>query len=822
LKAIFKILGYGVAIVGLTTLSLLAAGYFFKDKIINAFYAKANTYLTTPVQVGSTELSLIRNFPLLSITLNQVRIEDSHPEPFTLLAADRIAFSFDALEAWNGNFEILKLEIENSVTNIRYDKKGESNFRVLRDTSANKESSIRFRIKNFSAKQTEVVYEDFQSNHKHHYTSEKIRSEIDYSSDVYAIKASGDLGVILINLDGLQLLQNKKFTANTYIELNPTDESFDVRSAVLETGNARFSVEGFYDFGASSRVDLSIISEGSDVKAITPLLPNSVVQALAPYQSTGNVSFKLRISGIPGTRKGLLVTSDFSCRNASFTHPETGFTLDSLFAEGIFSGTTGDQSQNELALKNISGRLNRRSFNANLSVRDLNNPFIDTEFNGAIDHIALERLLPDSLFSNVEGSLNADFKLSGFWEDLKSRSTARRAKANGSILFNNVSFNYRNKNQKFIRWSGSMALKDSDINLENLKGSLGRSDLLLNGKIINALPFILQDNQDLGLDIKLGGAFLDMDEILNFAFGEDSEGEYDFKISPRLRLKMFYLYDRFHYKKFSLRSITGQMRVEDQVADFSGNHFSAMGGTLDFDGTIDAAVPGRVGVQTDIHLSHINIDSIFYVFEDFKQEFITQKHLKGLIDADLLINATLDRKLDLIPKDLNADISFLIRRGELNNFEPIYALNKYLDDEGLRKLRFGDLKNDILIRDRTILIPKMEIKSNLTVIELSGSHTFDQHIDYRIVAPFSRRKNNKAEAEEAIQTDAQGRSKIFLKITGTTDDYKVEYDFSAVKQKISTTIKNEFKSLRESLRSGKKQEKKKVVVSEDDFFDWDN
>ena len=822
MKAVLKFLFFSVLSIALTALSLMAAGYFFKDRIINAFYSKANTYLLTPVQVGSTELSLLRNFPLLSISMNQVEVEDSHPERFTLLDADRISFSFNAIEVWKGNFEILKLEVENSVANIRYNKRGEPNFRILRDSAMNSESSISFRIKNFIAQDASVIYEDFQSNHKHQYASEKFQSEIDYGNNLYSIRADGNLEVKLINLAGFKILENKKFEVSTSLELNPTDASLDVQSALLETEEARFSVEGFYDFGKSSRVDMLLVSEGSEVKTIIPLLPNAVGRALEPYKTSGNISFKLRVSGIPGTQNGLLISSDFNCRNATFTHPQTGFVLDSLFAEGVFSGNTGSKGQTDFSLKRISGRLNQKSFRANLSVRDLNNPFIDTEFSGSLDDVSLSRLLPDSLFSNIKGSLRADFKLSGFWEDLKSRATVRRVKADGSILFDGISFTFSGKNQKFDQWSGAMVLRESDINLKDLRGSIGRSDLMLNGKIINGLPFLLQENQAIGLDVDLKGGFLDMDEILNFSFGEDVEGAYDFKISPLLRLKLLYHYDRFHYKKFSIRAITGQMKVEDQVAELFGNHFSSMGGTLDFDGTIDAAIPGKVGLQTDIHLSNINIDSIFYVFEDFKQDFITQKHLRGLIDADLLIHATLDRKLDLVPKDLKADISFLIRKGELNNFEPIYALNKYLDDEGLRKLRFGDLKNDILIQDRTIVIPKMEIKSNLTVIELSGNHTFDQRIDYRITAPFNRRKNDKNGPEEAVQTDAQGRSKVFLKITGTTDDYKVEYDFAAVKQKISTTIKSEFKSLRESLRSGKKQEKKKVTVAEDDFFDWEN
>jgi len=45
------------------------------------------------------------------------------------------------------------------------------------------------------------------------------------------------------------------------------------------------------------------------------------------------------------------------------------------------------------------------------------------------------------------------------------------------------------------------------------------------------------------------------------------------------------------------------------------------------------------------------------------------------------------------------------------------SLNHYLDDEGLAKMRFGDLKNDIHIENKVIMVPQMEISSNVTTIQ---------------------------------------------------------------------------------------------------------
>src|SRR6185436_6250604 len=117
---------------------------------------------------------------------------------------------------------------------------------------------------------------------------------------------------------------------------------------------------------------------------------------------------------------------------------------------------------------------------------------------------------------------------------------------------------------------------------------------------------------------------------------------------------------------------------------------------------VDAKNHKAIDVLTTAKLKGIYLDSVFYVFKNFKQDFIEDKHLKGLATADVSFELTLNEKLKLFPETLTADISTTIKNGELNNFEPMQSLNKYLDDEGLSKLRFADLKNEIHIEKRMI------------------------------------------------------------------------------------------------------------------------
>jgi hypothetical protein len=277
------------------------------------------------------------------------------------------------------------------------------------------------------------------------------------------------------------------------------------------------------------------------------------------------------------------------------------------------------------------------------------------------------------------------------------------------------------------------------------------------------------------------------------------------------------------YKRFHASNLKGDLLVKNEMAVSRNIAFRSMGGDMTFSGIVDSKNKKAIDVVSSFRLNGIHIDSIFYVFENFQQDFIQDKHLKGQATADVNLEMTLNQNLRLFQETLTGDISTSIKNGELNNFEPMKKLNRFLNDEGLSRLRFSDLKNDIHIENKTVYIPQMEVRTNVTSLRLSGTHTFDQRIDYHIVAPLINNKNvNYQEAKSALEEDGAGQTKIFLKIYGTTDDYRLSYDTEAVKKKIAADLKNEVKELKEAFKNKGTKQKKELELESEEYFDWDD
>jgi osmotically-inducible protein OsmY len=807
------------------TISLVVSAFLFKDSIIKNFIEAANQNLNTPVKIGKLDVSVFEKFPQLSIVLTDVTVEDSHEGQYPLLTASRISFQLNPLEVYSGTYKIKGLEITDSETNLRINEAGVNNYTILKQSSGQrKNDSLVFELKNVRLTNTLVRYVDFKRDEDLIFSSEKLDASIHSSNDVYTIEASGELTTKKIKIEKTSLLEEKSFIIKADLIYNDAERLLEIEPSTLLLKKSKFAVKGSYQWKTTAAINIAVDGKDSDIQTLLSLLPEAAARKFEKYESKGNAYFSATLKGNISAKKNPALSVEFGLTDAVIFHPDSKARITDASVEGSFaSSDVSDLRAASLVLKNIHGTLNADTFKSNLIIHNLIDPEVIFNFKGALDAPALVGLYPVKEIENLSGKLVTDISFEGQLAWLKSRATAQKANTNGSIQLHNINFLYAPGKLDVKNLNGLLQFNNNDLAMSNVSVQAGNSDFLFNGFFKNIITFLLFENQPIGIEADLKSGFLDLDELFRVGYGTSNSKttEYNFAIPANVHLNFNCDVQSLRYQRFNARKLKGDLLVKNEVAVSRGITLKTMGGDLSLTGIVDAKNHKAIDVMTTAKLNGIHLDSVFYVFNNFRQTFIEDKHLKGKATADVNLEMTLNEKLKLFQETLIADISTVIKNGELNNFEPMQKLNRYLDDEGLSKLRFADLKNDIHIENKTIYIPQMEVRSNVTTIQISGTHTFDQRIDYRIVSPLrNKNKINIEEAGGAIE-DQGGQLKVFLKITGTTDNYRVQYDGEAMKQKIVSNMKKEVQELKEAFKTKGKQKKKELELSTEEF-DWDN
>jgi hypothetical protein len=236
-------------------------------------------------------------------------------------------------------------------------------------------------------------------------------------------------------------------------------------------------------------------------------------------------------------------------------------------------------------------------------------------------------------------------------------------------------------------------------------------------------------------------------------------------------------------------------------------NFVTCEGQVTASGVLELNKDQTLSVELSTTMRNININSMFKSFDNFGQTFIMDKHLAGKMTAEINMKSVWDKNISLIEDKLLVEGKVIIENGELIQFEPMQSLSDYIAVSELRHIKFERLETDIAIKNRIIYIPNTEIKTSALNLEISGEHSFDNKINYRIkvllseiLAGKARRQKKEIDEFGVIENDGKNRTKLLLLISGTTDDYKITYDTQGVKETIKESLIKEKETVKEILK----------------------
>ncbi len=820
IKKILKKTLIGILILfGLFVASVAIFTTLKKDEIIQYFVNEANKSISTPIETGKINISIFKSFPSVTIELNKVIVKESYEENKGILGrADRISFSFKLTDLLNKKYQIHSMHIRNADINLKINNEGIPNYLIFSTDSTSKGSM--FEIKNLHGENVKINYLDIKYEYEVGLLVQNVRSDILQKGKSLAVNLSGDLISDHIMVGKRKFLDNKNIGIDAVIGIELKSNYYDIKSCQLNIDQGKFDIAG--NVSADDKtLDISFKGVNTTFRTINSLLSKDLATYLKEYNSRGDVYFTGKVSGAYSMDKRPSVQIEFGANNASFFHGKYKKAIEKVNLTGSFTtGKVNKPADYRLEIKNFACELDHKSLEGQLLLYNFDNYIIDLFLKGEADINSIALLFPTKYLKAAFGTVKLNIRLNG---DIQNPKLAKNFNADGDVTLSNVSFVLEGERLPFNRINGSLSLRKNDLAISNLTGFVGQSDFKLNGFFKDIPGFLTVKNNPVKLQADLHSNYIDFDELLksNFASRDtlsDQNKKYTFGISPTISLSFNCEVNRLKFRRFNGQQIKGRINIDNQIAILRNVSFSSMGGNIVISGSVNNKNENLVETITEANLYNINIDSIFYVFKNFNQTWLIDKNLKGQLDANVNLYMNFNKHLELNTKSMVADIRTSINNGELNNFEPMMKLSKFVEEESLAQTRFSRMTNNIRIENRIIYLPEMEIRSNVSNILVKGQHTFDHAIDYRLQVPLKNfiRISKKKDYEQSAR---QGMN-LMLKITGTTSDYKMSYDTEALKQSIKKDIFDEGSEWR-SIKNRNIQKADQAPELEDDYFEFE-
>lgn len=796
-RRLFKIGKWFLGIL-LSIVLLISGGlYIFKDDIIKLVLEEVNQHLKAKVSVSKVDLTFWGTFPNLSVDFNHVFIQDSYEnstELDTLLYSDLIQLKFNPIDVWRENYTVKKIAIAPGTLQLKVNDQGEVNYDILQPTNDSTESeSFDFKLEEVSLEEVRFVYANASINHRYETDIHEMELEGAFSEKVFTLNASTELDVKQAKSGQVNLISNQPAQFDIAIEINQNTGTFKIPKATIFVAKLPFALNGKV---TPDSIDFNLNAKNLSLADVANNFSMSQMEHVHQFQGSGKVNFDLAIKGKKSSTEPVSIACDFGIKNGQLTEPVKKQKIKDIQLKGKYSNK-GGASKEYLALENVFFTTSAGPFSGEVTLTHFAAPILNGKANGELNLSIIHSLFNIPAIQEIKGNLglNTVFKVQG---QPQANETMRYEifKCEGQAEFKNVAFQLVDDKRLFDQINGKVFLLNDDAGLQDISLKLGNSDLTLNGAFSNVISYFKHeaelkadvtvlsrriDIEDLGTTAKE----VQLQEARTFMFPENIAGNVDLTVG------------RLGYEGHQFELINGTMNIKNRVLSFPNLSFRNSDATISGNLIIEERSPEVFNVKTILSSSNIKLKSVFKEWNNFKQDVIREEHIYGNAAISLYLDAPFDLRSGVFFKAVKADIQLKITDGRLKNVEAFDAIVESLKtpaarlaigkqnilslEKKLKDLTFETLENHLIIRNGIIEIPEMNIASNILDIETSGTHTFDNKIDYKFAFRFRDLKAEKETEFGTVIDDGTG-VRIYMRMHGTLDNPIVEWDKAASKE----------------------------------------
>ncbi len=813
-KRLLRIAKWFFGIVISLVLIISTGLYFFKDEICGLVINEVNQYLNTEVSVSEVDLTFWSTFPNLSVDFNEVFIKDAiegATKYDTLLYSDQIRMKFNPMDIWRENYTIKKIEISPGTLKLKVNEEGVTNYDILKEPEGESEG-VDVNLESISLVEFGVSYENLITDQAYRTMLDDMTLTGELSSSVFSSSAQSNLTILEARSGNVTLIKNQPAKLDISVNVNNDSSTVDIPKSTIYVSDLPFTFEGGVD---TSGYDFNIIGEKLQIAEAASKFSMQGTSEIKAFEGKGKLLFDLHIHGSSEPNSPALLHCDFGINGGHITDPTTRITLRELSLDGEYSNEDG-RDKEFLSLKDISFKTKGGPFVGNLKITEFNAPRLVGNADGTVSLSIIHSLfnLPSVDKLGGEMDIQSDFEVvSNVKED--GTPSYDFEKCEGEIEMRKVKVQIIDDKRLFSDIDGIVYLRNNEAGMKNVHLKINKSDFEVNGVFKDIFKYFNKEG-DLIADVDIKSKRINISDLGTESKEEKKDQQRTYMLPNDIKGHVYLDVKKMDYESHLFQELKGNISVENRSIIF--HKISGRNGGADIRGTlkIEERNPEYFYLTTNLVSKNIKFKSMFKEWSNFNQDVIKSSNIRGVAQANVAFEAPFDLRNGISSNGIISTIGLQIDNGRLINVETFKMITESLRstsvrhligkenidllEKNLKNLKFEHLENTFIIKSGVLTIPNMSIASNILDIELSGKHSFENKIDYRIGFRFNDLKQ-KEESEFGEIIDDETGIHVFLRMYGDMDNPMIEWDKQSRKEqarenreKEKETVKSMWKS----------------------------
>jgi hypothetical protein len=732
-----RILAAVGAVILLLLALLLVLPLLFRDRIAQRAKLEANRNLDARVDWRDVGLTFFRDFPSLTLTLDDLTAAGvGRFQGDTLAAVRHLRVVLD-LASVLGNLTagrpivVRAVELERPRLSLIVLEDGTANWDITKKTPATAHEAaskpMAISLRRFEISDGAVAFDNRKAKLKAWLSGYDQSLSGDFSRDLVGIKTKADADTVSVTFAGIPYLNRVALGLTADVQADLAKKSYSLKDTELRLNDLRLGVSGSArTAGTNLGLELAFPAPSTNFRSILSLVPAVYAHDFEKVKTAGTFAVNGQVKGEYGDSAFPSFALNAKVNNAAFQYPDLPLPARDIAMDLSLTNPGGSADSTLVKLDRFHLLVGRNPVDARLVLRTpVSDPDLDLRVKGKVDLADVGRTLKLEGIDQLAGTVAADALVRTRMSFIDKKQYDKVA-ASGSVDVGNLTVKGKALPKPLAIRQASLRLAPERAELRSFNGTIGSSDLSASGSLENLLAFVMRG------DTLRGTATVTSNR---FNLDEWRSGEGDLQIipvPPKIDFGLNATVAELTYDKLKMSNARGRLRVKDQRVTLEDFRMNTLGGEIGVTGFYETTTPSKPTFDVGLKLTKLDIPSAFQAFTTVQMLAPVAKYAVGKFSTDLHLNGALGKNMMPLFPALSGKGSLQTSEVVLKDFP---ALEKVVD---VTKLRFLDnpaldaLRAAFQIRDGRLFVQPFDVKLGGTTMTVSGSNGFDQSLQYTL------------------------------------------------------------------------------------------
>ena len=742
-STIKKVVKWVVVTLLVFIIALFSIPFLFKDKIVLMVTNTINSNINATVTFKEADLSLLKNFPLANITVNDINI--ANKAPFvgdTLYSAKELNLSMKITELFKKADEIIELKsiaTKNGQVNIIFNKESRGNFDIaikqdIAVKEVNTSDSFSFNIEEYQLENINFKYIDRSSNMVMKLENINHTGKGNFAKEILDLDTKST-AILSLDLDKVNYIHDVAVSLNAVLGIDLKNSKYTFKENTGYINQLPLEFNGFIQLLADSQLyNINFKTPTSSFKNLLALLPKQYSGDLQAIETAGNFDLNGVVKGILSENRIPTFDISFSSKNAMFKYDDLPKSVEKINIASKIINKTGKIEDTYVNVDKLTFKIDEDVFSANGSVAKITtNPKVNIAAKGTINLANISKVYP-ALEKDLSGILNADISTNFDMNSIEN-GNYQNIKNAGNINVNDFKYNGKDVAKAFYIKKTGITFNTNSIKLNEFDAKTGDSDVSITGNLDNFYGFLFK-NQVLKGDFTLKSNTFKVSDFLttNASSTENKEETELLKIPAFLDCKFYANAKNVTYDNINLKNVSGTIYVKDETVDLQNLKSEVYGGNIAFTGKV--STKGDTSkFNMALNLKELNIAESFGTLEMLKSIAPIAKTIEGKINSTVNLSGNLNKDMTPNLETITGDLFGKLLNPKLNasNSKSLSLLGSKLSFLDTDKLNLDGINAFLSFDNGQVNVKPIPLKYKDIGIEISGNHNFDNTMNYNLV-----------------------------------------------------------------------------------------